>query len=122
MRTKHEPAARGVADGGGGAAGRRAVLAFLGIAAVLFVVSAVGSLWLPDPGDQVIPPFHGWRWLQGWAEWDSGWYSAIAQGGYGYIPGHQSTIAFFPSYPLLMRAVAVVVRNAYVAGILVTVA
>jgi len=117
MRTEHEPAARGA-----GAGAQRAVLAFLGIAAALFVVSAVASIWLPDPGNQVIPPFRGWRWLQGWAQWDSGWYSAIAQGGYGYIPGRQSTIAFFPSYPLLMRGVAVVVGNTYVAGILVTLA
>jgi hypothetical protein len=98
------------------------VLAFLGIAGVLFVVSAVASIWLPDPGNQVIPPFRGWRWLQGWAQWDSGWYFAIATGGYGYIPGRQSTIAFFPTYPLAMRAVATVGLNAYVAGILVTVA
>jgi hypothetical protein len=77
---------------------------------------------LPDPGNQVIPPFRGWRWLQGWAQWDSGWYSAIAQGGYGYIPGRQSTIAFFPAYPLLMRAVALMVGNTYVAGIVVTLA
>jgi hypothetical protein len=98
------------------------VLAFLGIAGVLFVVSAVASIWLPDPGNQVIPPFRGWRWLQGWAQWDSGWYFAIATGGYGYIPGRQSTIAFFPTYPLVMRAVATVGLNAYVAGIVVTVA
>ena len=104
------------------AGGRRAVAAFLGITAVLFVVSAVASIWLPNPGDQVIPPFRGWRWLQGWAQWDSGWYYAIATGGYGYLPGKQSTIAFFPTYPLAMRAVATVVGNAYVAGIVVTVA
>ena len=73
MRTEHEPLRRS-------AGGRRAVLAFLGIAGVLFVVSAVGSIWLPDPGNQVIPPFQGWRWLQGWAQWDSGWYFAIATG------------------------------------------
>ena len=102
--------------------GRRAVLAFLAIAAVLWVVSAVASIWLPDPGNQVIPPFRGWRWLQGWAQWDSGWYFAIATGGYGYVPGRQSTIAFFPAYPLAMRSVAVVVGNAYVAGMVVTVA
>jgi hypothetical protein len=102
--------------------GRRAVLAFLGIAAVLWVVSAVASIWLPDPGNQVIPPFRGWRWLQGWAQWDSGWYFAIATGGYGYIPGRQSTIAFFPAYPIAMRAAAVVLGNAYVAGMVVTVA
>ena len=98
------------------------VLAFAGIAALLFVVSAVASVWLPDPGNQVIPPFHGWRWLQGWAQWDSGWYMAIASGGYGYVPGRQSTIAFFPAYPLAMRAVALLVGSTYVAGILVTVA
>jgi hypothetical protein len=121
MRTEHEPAALGAGDGRS-AGPRRAVLVFLAIAAALFVLSAVSSVWLPDPGNQVIPPFHGWRWLQGWAQWDSGWYSAIAQGGYGYIPGRQSTIAFFPTYPLLMRAVAVVVGNTYVAGILVTLA
>ena len=102
--------------------GRRAVLAFLAIAAVLWVVSAVASIWLPDPGNQVIPPFRGWRWLQGWAQWDSGWYFAIATGGYGYVPGRQSTIAFFPAYPLAMRGAAVVIGNAYVAGMVVTVA
>jgi hypothetical protein len=115
MRTEHQPLQRS-------AGGRRAVLAFLAVAGVLWVVSAVASIWLPDPGNQVIPPFQGWRWLQGWAQWDSGWYFAIATGGYGYVPGRQSTIAFFPAYPLAMRAVGVVVGNAYVAGMVVTVA
>ena len=126
MRTEHEPARTGGGSGdqaaGAGRGGRRAVLTFVGVAAVLFVVSGIASIWLPDPGTQVIPPFRGWRWLQGWAQWDSGWYSAIAQGGYGYIPGRQSTIAFFPAYPLLMRAVALMVGNTYVAGIVVTLA
>ena len=115
MRTEDRQAAVGPGT-------RWVVPAFLAVAAVLFVVSAVSSIWLPDPGRQVIPPFHGWRWLQGWAQWDSGWYFAIATGGYGYVPGRQSTIAFFPSYPLAMRAVAEAVGNAYVAGFLVTVA
>ncbi len=127
MRTEQQAAVPGADGDGDGAANgatdrRRAVLAFVAIATLLFVVSAIGSTRLPDPGNQVIPPFHGWRWFQGWAQWDSGWYFAIADGGYGYIRDQQSTIAFFPTYPLLMRAVAVVVGNAYVAGILVTVA
>ena len=120
MRT--EPKRAGLAGGAPRADGRRVTFAFLGVAAVLFVVSAVASIWLPDPGAHVIPPFSGWRWLQGWAQWDSGWYAAIAKGGYGYIPGRQSTIAFFPAYPLMMRAVAVVVGNAYVAGVVITLA
>ena len=65
--------------------GRRAVLVFLAIAAALFGVQAVASIWLPDRGNHVIPPFLGWRWIQGWAQWDSGWYAAIARGGYGYV-------------------------------------
>ena len=119
MRTDHKAAVLGAgqepADDG-----RRAVLLFLTIAAVLFGVSAVSSIWLPDRGHHVIPPFLGWRWLQGWAQWDSGWYAAIARGGYGYVKGKQSTIAFFPAYPLTMRAVAVVLGNAYAAGFAVT--
>jgi len=115
MRTEHEPLQRS-------AGARRAVIAFLALAAVLWVVSAIASIWLPDPGNQVIPPFRGWRWLQGWAQWDSGWYFAIATGGYGYVPGRHSTIAFFPAYPLAMRGVAQVVGNAYVAGMVVTLA
>ena len=120
MRTEHEPAARDAGDRV--RSSWRPVLVFLAMAAVLSGVSAVASLALPDPGAQVIPRFQGGRWLQGWAQWDSGWYAAIAQGGYGYVPGRQSTIAFFPAYPLVMRAVAVLVRNAYVAGVVVTLA
>ena len=120
MRTEHTPAAVGGGDDVRGD-GQRAVLAYCAIAALLFVVSAVASIGLPDPGKQVNPHFVGWRWLQGWIQWDSGWYAAIAEGGYDYIPGRQSTIAFFPAYPLAMRAVAVVARNAYVAGVLVSV-
>jgi Gpi18-like mannosyltransferase len=119
---RHSPARGGEDSAGAPSDGRRVVLAYLALAAFLSAVSAVASVWLPDPGNQVIPPFRGWRWLQGWAQWDSGWYDAIATGGYGYIPDRQSTIAFFPSYPLAMRAVALVVRNAYVAGIVVTIA
>ena len=121
MRTEQTPAAVGEGDGVGND-GRLVLLAFLGIAALLFVVSAVASVWLPDPGKQVNPHFLGWRWLQGWVQWDSGWYAAIADGGYGYIPGRQSTIAFFPAYPLAMRLVALVTGNPFVAGVVVTVA
>jgi hypothetical protein len=121
MRTEHTSAALGGGDEIRGD-GRLVLLVFLGAAAVLFAVSAIASIWLPDPGMQVNPHFLGWRWLQGWVQWDSGWYAAIAEGGYGYIPGRQSTIAFFPAYPLAMRAVALVTGNAFVAGFVVTVA
>jgi hypothetical protein len=38
--------------------------------------------------------------------WDGGWYFTIASHGYTYTPGAQSTIAFFPLYPLIVAAAA----------------
>src|SRR3954469_11638480 len=36
--------------------------------------------------------------------WDSHWYRAIAETGYSYVPGEQSRVAFFPAFPLCLRA------------------
>ncbi len=38
------------------------------------------------------------------ARYDSGWYYSIARDGYRYLPNQQNTLAYFPLYPLLMRA------------------
>jgi Gpi18-like mannosyltransferase len=38
-----------------------------------------------------------------WARWDGGWYLDIAKHGYSLVPGKQSSVAFFPLYPYLIR-------------------
>ncbi|HEV2759203.1 MAG TPA: hypothetical protein VGV86_06495 [Acidimicrobiales bacterium] len=99
-----------------------AVGLFLGVAAVLFLVMSVVAPRLPEAsGPHLAPPFTGPSWLTGWAQWDSGWYREIAANGYSYVVGQQSTVAFFPAYPLAVRAVRMVVDDPYVAGIVVTV-
>ena len=35
--------------------------------------------------------------------WDSGWYLDIVKNGYFYIPGKESSVAFFPLYPILIK-------------------
>lgn len=42
------------------------------------------------------------------ARWDTGWYLGIAEEGYNYWgnTNHQTNVAFFPAYPLTIRAVA----------------
>jgi Gpi18-like mannosyltransferase len=46
-------------------------------------------------------------WLFGnWLWWDGGWYVQIAQHGYTFHPHEQSPVAFFPAYPLTVRAVS----------------
>jgi len=46
------------------------------------------------------------RLLGNWLRWDGWWYVNIAEHGYSYRPGHMSAVAFFPVYPLVVRAVA----------------
>lgn len=65
-----------------------------------------------------------------WRPWDADWYLAIAEHGYatagaGMVDAHGSpapdgTYAFFPLYPLVTRAFAVVLGNYVVAGIAVS--
>jgi hypothetical protein len=38
-----------------------------------------------------------------WSHFDGQWYLSIARGGYHFVPGGQSNIAFSPLYPMLMR-------------------
>ncbi len=40
-----------------------------------------------------------------WSRWDAGWYLSIAEKGYSYHPGVQSSINFAPLYPVIMGTV-----------------
>lgn len=65
--------------------------------------------------------FPGNMWVQAWVRWDTGWYVQIAREGYSYTQGQQSSVAYFPAYPLTVRALSFLGLNTYVAAILVTV-
>ena len=54
------------------------------------------------------------------AVWDGIWYQRVAVNGYLYVPGHQSDTAFFPLYPILLRAVHVTGLPLDVAGLLLS--
>jgi hypothetical protein len=90
-------------------------VAYLVSAGVLLLVVAVAT----GQGDSLAGS-EGTGWIQGWARWDSGWYAAIAEHGYTFSTETQSSVAFFPSYPLLMMAGRAVLP-VYVVGYLVTV-
>jgi hypothetical protein len=55
-------------------------------------------------------PFQGFAWLDGWTRWDGEWYWQIARDGYSYTPGAQSSVAFFPGYPLLAKLLSLPLR------------
>jgi hypothetical protein len=44
--------------------------------------------------------------IDDWARWDGRWYVEIAEHGYSYDPNAQSSVAFFPLFPALMRVLA----------------
>jgi Gpi18-like mannosyltransferase len=55
-----------------------------------------------------------------WVRWDSFWYVAIADEGYSYSVSQASNVAFLPGFPLSIRALTVVIRNPFVAGLIVS--
>lgn len=97
-------------------------MAFGALAVVLWVVVGVSVAFLPWSGHARTHLFPGRPWLEGWVHYDSGWYRRIANEGYSYVPGQQSTVAFFPAYPLAMRAVGAVLDSTLLGGIVVTLA
>ena len=92
--------------------------AFLAVSAALTAVVAWSERHRP-PGDESI--LQGPSWLDGWFQYDAGWYHHIATAGYQYVPGQQSSIAFFPVYPMGVRALANVTGDVQVAGSLLAV-
>ena len=79
---------------------------FLLLALPVWTAMTAGAHWLilksPNRG---APMFHaGQPWFGAMLRWDASWYLDIAVGrGYFYIPGQQSSVAFFPLYPMLIR-------------------
>ena len=87
-------------------------------------VMIIGSLALwtfgvTGPG-RTSDVYASWPFLDMWVRWDAGWYEQIAARGYNFSPTEQSAAAYFPIYPLLMRAVMVPGVPVFLAGILVT--
>lgn len=57
--------------------------------------------------------------LATWIRWDAWWYLSVVERGYWFDPDGKSNVAFFPLFPLLVRALDAVVGNQVVAGLLV---
>lgn len=92
--------------------------------AALTVAFFVNLLFSPLRSRPFEMPFAWQKFAEIFAAWDSGWYFDIARRGYYYNPDGQSSIAFFPLYPMLMRAIAwpfgTTDRAVWVSGMLVS--
>lgn len=84
------------------------VIAFLSWRMLLYLGAYVGSIIAAKNPDFAFPnPLSSkWEFLFGsWVHWDAAWYLSIIERGYSYSgPGVQANVAFFPLYPLVVRA------------------
>ena len=60
-------------------------------------------------------------WFGGFARWDAEWYRTIAREGYVYFPGVQSSVAFWPTYPIVIRLLSWAFPTIYITGTVITV-
>jgi Mannosyltransferase (PIG-V) len=111
---------------------RAAAATFVGTRLVIFLVGFLAVATIGYPPGAPPPEFRNTDSVLANLplRWDAGWYVQIAHGGYQYsnrigATGQQSVV-FFPAFPIMMRAVALVLggsKTAYVlAGTLVSLA
>ena len=108
----------------GASVGRPGLVRVLGLFALsrlaLFIVAAFAIRILPAG---IQPPTEAYLGrnlsLATWIRWDAWWYLSVAQRGYWFDPDGKSNVAFFPLFPLVIRAMTAVVGNPVVAGLLV---
>lgn len=89
------------------AAVRDVLFAFVVTTSATFAVGFVVNVLFPPARFRPFAmPFRRVKFAETFAAWDSGWYFDIAMRGYYFSADGQSSVAFFPLYPLAMRAVA----------------
>jgi hypothetical protein len=72
-----------------------AAFAFLVALTTVFVLAGARTPAEPQTAAALVDP---------WCRYDCGWYMAIAGAGYTWNPQVQSPVAFFPLFPMLVRA------------------
>ena len=103
----------------------RLIIGALMLRLVTALIAFLANVTLPGHADQGFTvldrPHFFW---DTFARYDSGWYYGIAANGYAFVEGGRSNLAFFPLYPLLMRAGGLLLGgyqpDFYFAGIVVS--
>jgi Gpi18-like mannosyltransferase len=101
-------------------ASRTVALVALGALLICTVIVTVAAWASPESYSPARPSWPNAHLLLGWARYDAGWYADIATKGYWYTPGQQSPVAFFPAYPVAIRALGVLGVDTFIAGVLLT--
>jgi hypothetical protein len=87
------------------------VIQLVGIRLAYMVGAVAALLWAPGAA-----PAFGHLFLAIFAQWDAGWFLRISEHGYDT----KQSAAFFPLYPLCVRALAVILRSHLAAGVVLS--
>jgi hypothetical protein len=82
---------------------REVIFAFVFSRVLIWTVGWLSLRWFKPGG--LASSQHGQLWEM-FFRWDSGWYLAVLNDGYYLHPGHESSAAFFPLYPLTASVVS----------------
>lgn len=89
--------------------GAKIAVALYGVT-LLVVVCGMSAGLVASPRDDGLSPTRvaptGNRFRDAFAQWDGQWYLLISKSGYSYDANRQSSVAFFPLYPICSRGVA----------------
>lgn len=91
----------------------------------IFLAATAGYYLLPVvQRGKVVPLTEPAPWfITVWYQWDANWYMSIINGGYEWVDGMQSNVAFFPLYPFLVRISGWALGGRYLlAGLLLSMA
>ena len=99
----------------------QALALFAAVGALVWVAVWFGNAHLGhDPWYPSRPGIAGGQFFEGWQRWDAYWYRTIVREGYVYYPEVQSSVAFWPSYPLVIRATSWLFPSIFITGSVVT--
>jgi hypothetical protein len=96
---------------------------FIVTRAGLCLLAYLSLIFLPVPSAGLERGFPNNLFLDGWTRWDAAWYRDIAEQGYSNIPKHegvQRDTAFFPLYPVLIKAANLVFKKSYISGLFIS--
>ena len=98
----------------------RTALKLWGLTRITTFLLVGAAAWLFDNRENATTPV---PYVDRWVQWDVHHYQTIAEFGYGGEPGVGALVplqAFFPGYPLVLRALHFIGMNLTVAGLLVS--
>lgn len=100
------------------------LLVFVSVGVLVWIAVWFGNNHLGHDAFFPTRPAIGGSWFGGWARWDAEWYRTIVREGYVYYPSPsvQSSVAFWPSYPIVVKAFSWAFPSIYITGTVVTAA